>query len=135
HSARDLCRGLHNEVIHAHRRADFRSVRIEDGGDAEVAVLPAAVLRHGLADPPETTERDLPLRVDAQDRRDLLHEMADIVAFALLAELAEVREIAPDLRGGDPDTIRQIAGGDGRMPFIEEILQGAVVDREAADHN
>jgi hypothetical protein len=58
-------------------------------------------------------QRDVVLPGRAQDLADLPEQRVDVVADAALAELAEARQVAPDLGRVDLRPRRQLLGGDG----------------------
>src|SRR5262249_26493831 len=101
--------------------------------DAEGGGNEPAVVGDRPAQVAETGEGDVPLPVEFEDLADGVGEETDVVAFALLAEFAEVGEVAPDLGGGDADVVGQLVRGDRGDPAFPEGAQGADVDRQAAD--
>ena len=60
--------------------------------------------------------------VHTQDMTDLTAQLADVVAVALLSELAEAAQILPDLGGGDAHLLPQGAGGNTNHALGVEII-------------
>src|SRR4051812_30317750 len=81
----------------------------------------------------EAGQRHVPLPVELEDAGDLGGQVLRIVALALLAEPAEVREIAADLRGSDTDVVGELVRRDGDDAALSEIAQRADVNRETTD--
>src|SRR5687767_14462565 len=82
-------------------RADLALVGLEGGRDVEAVVGEDRRAGDRLAEPPTAEERDVVLALRAEDLADLRDQAVDRVADAPLAELAEGREVAPDLRRVD----------------------------------
>ena len=55
-----------------------------------------------------TEQRDVVLGRRVQDRPDLLDQKVNVVSHPALAELAEAREVAPDLRRVDVGVVREL---------------------------
>src|SRR6478609_10047308 len=61
---------------------------------------------------------------------DLIGQKADIIAFALLAEFAEIGKIAADLRGGDANRFSQLFRVDRGHVLFKERCERPQVDGE-----
>ena len=80
----------------------------------------------GLAQVARAEQRDVVLTRRAQDLADLRDERIDVVAHAPLAELAEAREVTPDLRGIHIGVLGDGLARDGGLPHplrLREHLQ------------
>src|SRR5262249_53066820 len=75
--------------------------------------------RDRLAEATGADQRDVVLPLRTQDLPDLSQEPVDAVADAPLAELAETREIPPDLGGVDVRVVRDLLRGD---PLLAHLL-------------
>src|SRR5690606_36555615 len=69
------------------------------------------------AEMPGAEQRDVVLPGGAQDLADLRDQAVDVVAHPALAELAEARQVAPDLGGVDLREGRELLRGD-RLPAL-----------------
>jgi hypothetical protein len=95
--------------------------------------------RDRLAEAAGADERDVVLPLRPKDATDLAQEPVDAVPDAALPELAERREIAPDLRRVDVRVIGHLLRGDAllaHLPGLREDLQvaaepGCNSDRQA----
>ena len=99
--------------------ADLLRVGVEDRHDAEAVV--GEDVRAGGDGPAEVAgaeQRDVVLAGGAQDLADLRDERVDVVADAALAELAEAREVAADLRGVDVRVLRELLRGDRLLAHL-----------------
>src|SRR5262249_60402407 len=84
---------------------DLRGIVVEDRRDPEALAREPLVVEQGGAEVTEADERNRPLAVEAEDLLELRFEAGDVVPDAADAELAEVREILPDLRGVQVDAL------------------------------
>src|SRR5919205_775279 len=76
-------------------------------------------------------QRDVVLAGSAQDLADLRDERVDVVADPALAELAEARQVAPDLRGVDVRVVAQLLRGDGLLAHLLRLREDLQVPRQA----
>ena len=79
---------------------------------------------------PAPIERDVVLARGAQDAADLGDQRIDVVADAALAELAERREVAPDLRRVDVRVLGDVLRRDGAATHLLGLRQHLQVARE-----
>ena len=87
-------------------------------------------------EPAGADEGDVVLALRAQDLADLVQQRVDRVADAALAELAETREITPDLRGVDVRVLGDLLRGDpvlAHLPRLGQHLQVAAQPRCHSD--
>ena len=126
----------------ADRVADLRRILVEDGGDVDAVLREDRRARDRLAEPARADERDVVLPLRAQDLADLAEQRVDVVADAALAELAERRQIAPDLSRVDVRVLRDLLRGDALLSHLSRLRQHLEVpgqtsrdtDRQAVRH-
>src|SRR5204863_9239921 len=106
-------------------------VIVEYRGDAEPLTSEALVVVEGGAQIAESHEGDLPLAVETKDALELRLQTRDVVADAAHTELAEIREVFPDLGRVQAEPLRQLLRRDGLDPVLLELLQAARVDGQA----
>src|SRR5436305_1655827 len=87
--------------------------------------------RDRLSQPACADERDVVLALRAQDLADFPQQGVDVVADAALAELAEGREVAPDLRRVDVRVVGDLLGRDPLLAHLLRLRQHLEVAREA----
>ena len=75
-------------------------------------------------------QRDVVLAGGPQDLADLRDERVDVVADAALAELAEAREVAADLRRVDVRVVAELLGGDRLLAHLLGLREDLQVARE-----
>src|SRR6478752_7089830 len=107
------------DLDRADRAADERLVRVEDRGDRDPVLAEDRGAGDRLAEPAGADEGDVVLALGAEDPADLTEETVDRVADAALAELAEVREVATDLRRIDVRVVRDLLRPD---PLLAHLL-------------
>ena len=95
-------------------RADLRRVLVEDGGDVDAVLGEDRGARDRLAEAARADERDVVLALRPEDLADLAEQRVDVVADAALAELAERRQVAADLRRVDVRVLGDLLRGDAR---------------------
>ena len=110
--------------------ADLRGVVVEDRDDVEAVVGEDRRAGDRLAEPARADERDVVLARGAQDAADLGDQRVDVVADAALAELAERREVAPDLRRVDVRVLGDVLRRDGAATHLLGLRQHLQVARE-----
>src|SRR4029079_18752534 len=76
-------------------------------------------------------QRDVVLARGAQDLADLRDERVDVVADAALAELAEARQVAPDLGGVDVRVVAELLRGDRLLAHLLGLREDLQVARQA----
>ncbi len=106
-------------------RADLGGVVIEDHGDLETAVRKSMVACEGMTDVAGADQCHVPDAVHLQDGAQFIEQEGDVVAGALLAELAELGDILADLGGGDAHLFAQVLGGGGLHAEVRHALQGS----------
>src|SRR5581483_4978313 len=103
--------------------ADHAGARVEHGCDVDPMLREDQRARDRLAEPPRADERNVVLALRAQDLPDLRQQRVDRVADSALAELAEVREVAADLRRVDVRVIGDLLRGDPLLPHLAGLRQ------------
>src|SRR6185437_9119630 len=88
--------------------------------------------RNGLAEPAGPAQRDVVLPLRAEDLADLAEQRVDVVADPTLAELAECRQITPDLGRVDVRVLRDLLGGDALLPHLPRLRQYLEVPRQTS---
>src|SRR4051812_33513669 len=111
--------------------ADLAVVGVEDRDDPEAVVGEDVRARDRLAEVARTEQRDVVLAARPQDLADLGDERVDVVADAALAELAEARQVAPDLRRVDVRVVRQLLRRDRVLAHLLGLGQDLQVARQA----
>ena len=79
---------------------------------------------------PAPTSSDVVLPLSAEDLADLAEQRVDVVADAALAELAERRQIAPDLGRVDVRVVRDLLRGDPALAHLLRLRQHLQVPAE-----
>src|SRR5262249_19518946 len=104
---------------------------LEDGRDRDPVL--GEDLRAGdrLPEPPGADERDVVLPLGTEDLADLAEQPVDRVADAPLAELAEIRQVAPDLRRVDVRVVGDLLRGDPVLAHLLRLRQDLQIAREA----
>src|SRR5262249_47803784 len=105
------------------RPADLGVVVVEDGSDRDAVLGEDRRARNRLAEPPGADERDVVLPLRAEDLADLGQQRVDRVADAALAELAERREITPNLGGVDVRVLGDLLRGDPVLPHLPRLCE------------
>lgn len=82
---------LHLDVVD--RAADDVRVLVEERDEVKAERHEVLVVRERDAEMADADDRDIPVVVEAEDAADVALELIDVVTDALLAELAEGREI------------------------------------------
>ena len=111
--------------------ADLRRIGVEDRHDAEAVVGEDVRGGDRLAEVPGAEQRDVVLAGGPQDLADLRDERVDVVAHAALAELAEAREVAADLRRVDVRVVGELLRGDRLAAHLARLRQHLQVARQA----
>ena len=119
--------------------SDLRFVLIEHRGDVDPVLGEDRGAGDRLTQSPRPDERDVVLTLGAEDLADLSEQRVDRVTDPALAELAEVREIAPDLRRVDVRVVGDLLRGDALLPHLARLREhleiarkpGGDTDREA----
>ena len=111
--------------------ADLARVGVEDRHDAEAVVGEDVRGGDRLAEVAGAEQRDVVLAGGPQDLADLRDERVDVVADAALAELAEARQVAADLRRVDVRVVGELLRGDRLLAHLLGLREHLQVAREA----
>src|SRR5436305_10423405 len=134
HHPVELVVGAHREpprlAVRADGLPDLALVDVEDRHDSEPVVGEDVRAGDRLAEVAGAEQRDVVLARGAQDLADLRHQRVDVVAHAALAELAEARQVAPDLGGVDVRVVGELLGGDRLLPHLLRLGEDLEVTRE-----
>jgi len=84
-----------------------------------------------LAEPTRADQRDVVLALRAQDLPDRVEQELDRVADPALAELAEVGQVAADLRRVDVGVLGDLLRGDPRLAHLPRLRQHLEVPGQA----
>ena len=87
-----------------------------------------------MADVAHADQNGLEAPIHPEDGGDLPAQGGDVVAVALLAELAETAEILADLRGREAELLAEIERRDAPYAAGLELVKLAQVARQTADH-
>ena len=79
--------------------ADFRAEVVEEGQDLEAFLAEPGVVGQRQPEIAGADDRDAQLAIEAENLAQVTLEIADVVADAADAELAEVRQVLANLRG------------------------------------
>ena len=109
----------------------LRAVGVEDRDDAEAVVGEDVRGGDRLAEVAGAEQRDVVLAGGAQDLADLRDQRVDVVADAALAELAEARQVAADLRRVDVRVVGELLRGDRLLAHLLGLRQHLQVARQA----
>ena len=109
---------------------DLLRVGVEDRGDVDPVLGEDRAAGDRLAEPAGADERDVVLALRAQDLADLAEQRVDVVADAALAELAEAREVAADLRRVDVRVVGDLLRRDPVLAHLLRLGQDLEIARE-----
>src|SRR6185503_16557825 len=101
--------------------ADFLFQRVEQRRDLEPFEAEAGIVGEGEAEVAGAHDRDAQLAIEAEDLAQVALQIADVVTDAAHAELAEVREVLPYLRGVEVELLRERLRGDGADAGVFEL--------------
>src|SRR6185437_8139810 len=87
-----------------------------------------------MAEPTRTDEGDVVLALGAQDLADLAEQRVDVVADPALAELAERREVTPDLRRVDVRVVGNLLRRDSVLAHLLGLGEDLEVTAEPGRH-
>jgi len=105
----------------AQRLTDFVGVGVEHCRDVDPLRAEPLVAHNCLAQLTRANQRHCPRSIEAEDLVDLLEQSLDVVADALLAELAEVRQVFADLGGCHIDAITELLGRYRQHTFVQKV--------------
>jgi hypothetical protein len=98
-------------------------------------LLKAAIMGNGMAQIPSSDEHYVPPAVNLQNASQLVLQVGNVVAHALLPKLAKVREVLADLGRAHPQPLGQILGCRDLDALCRHVRQGTQIHRQAADDN
>ena len=132
-AARELLQIVDVVDRHAAARllADLRAQVVEQRRDLEAFLAEARVVGEREAEIAGADDRDAQLAIEAEDLAQMPLEIADVVADAADAELAEVGEVLADLRGVQMELLGERLRGDRLDAGVLELVEAAQVDRQA----
>ena len=110
---------------------DRGRIAVEDRRDVEAVIDEHRRAGDRTAEPTGTDQRDVVLSGGAQDAPDLADQRVDVVPDAALAELAEARQITPDLRRVDVRVLGDVLRRDRRATHLLRLREYLQVAREA----
>ena len=128
------------QLVHAadgdavYRSPDDGRGDVEGSVEQEAALIKVKVLQQRMAEVTRADHDEAVLVIYAENMTDLGAKLHDVVAVALLPELAEAAQVLPDLRGGDAHALAERAGGDADDPSGMQLVKIAVVTRKTPDH-
>ena len=131
-AARVLLQIVDVEDRHAAARllADLRAQVVEQRHDLEALLTEAGIVGEREAEVAGADDRDAQLAIEAEDLAQVTLEIADVVADAADAELAEVGEVLANLRRVQVELLGERLGRDGPDARALELVETAQVDRE-----
>lgn len=117
----------------ADRPTDFFGIAIEDRGDPERGRTESAIVRDRVSQTAKAHQGDIPFAIELQDLGDGLFQVEGVIPLTLLAKLAEIGKIPPDLGGGDTDKLGELVGRDIANLGHLQRAQGAHINGKAPD--
>src|SRR5688500_4754970 len=108
------------------------AIGVEDRNHAEAVVGEDVGRGDRTAEVAGTEQRDVVLPAGAQDLADLRDERVDVVTDAALAELAEPRQVAPDLGRVHVRVLGQLLAGDSLLAHLARLREHLQVARETS---
>ena len=111
--------------------ADLVAQGVEQRRDLEPFLAEAGIVGEREAEVAGAHDRDAQLAIEAEDLPQVALQIADVVADAADAELAEVGEVLANLRGVQMELLGERLRRDGADAGVLERVEAAQVDREA----
>ena len=108
--------------------ADLLAQVVEERRDLEAFLAEARIVGEREAEVAGAHDRDAQLAIEAEDLAQVALQIADVVADAADAELAEVREVLANLRGVQVELLGERLRRDGADAGVLERVQAAQVD-------
>jgi hypothetical protein len=105
----------------AQRLTDFFGVRVEHRRDVDPLCAEPLVAHNCLAQLARANQCHCPRSIETEDLVDLLEQSLDVVADALLAELAEVRQVLANLGGCHIDAITEFLRRNRQHTFVQQV--------------
>ena len=127
----DIAQGT--TMLTADKIADELGVDVEHSGEMEAAFFKVDIIRQRLADVARAANNHIITFVQPEDFPDFLVQQLHVIPVALLPEAAEVVQVLPDLRRGNPHTLAQLFGGYACDVIIQQIPQITVITGEPFD--
>src|SRR5207247_931104 len=119
------------DVVDRHAAArplsDFRAQVVEERHDLEALLPKAGVIREREPQVAGAHDGDAQLAIEAEDLPQVPLEIADVIADAADAELAEVREVLADLGGVQVELLGERLGRDRLDAGVLERVEAAQV--------
>ena len=109
----------------------FSLQRVEQRRDLEAFLAEARIVGEREAEVAGAHDRDAQLAIEAENLPQVPLQIADVVADAAHAELAEVGEVLADLRGVQVELLGERLRRDRADAGAVELVQAAQVDRQA----
>ena len=110
---------------------DLRAQVVEERDDLEPFLTEARVVGERETEIAGADDRHAELAIEAENLAQVALQIADVVADAADAELAEVRQVLANLRGVQVELLGERLRRDGRHAGVVERVQAAQVDRQA----
>ena len=131
-AARELLEIVDVEDRHAAARllADLRAQVVEQRDDLEAFLPEARIVGQRQTEVAGADDRDAQLAIETEDLAQVPLQIADVVADAADAELAEVREVLADLRGVQVELLGERLRRDRLDAGRLELVEAAQVDRQ-----
>ena len=111
--------------------ADLGVGDVEERDDLEPFTAKAGVVGEGEAEVAGAHDGDPQFAVEAENLAEVALEILDVIADTADAELAEIRQVLPDLRGVQVKLLGQRLRGNGFDAGVFELSQAAQVDGKA----
>ena len=122
----------------AHALADLAMVAIYGGDNLETPASEPGVPQKRMSQLPRTHQNHPPYLLRAEDTPQVVYEVRDDITAPRLTELAEKRQVAPNLRGADPDVFGQLPTGylldAGRGQMFQLAKIGAQTSKRSIGH-
>src|SRR3954471_24876389 len=112
---------------------DHLGIVVDPGDDVEGSIVEAEVAGEGAAEISHADDHQRVPAIEAEERIQVLGEEVHLVADTADAELAELREVLPDLGRREMIAARQLLGGDALDALLLEVAQTAQVEGEPVE--
>src|SRR5438445_2719312 len=110
---------------------DLRAQVVEERDDLEAFLPESGIVGEREAEIAGAHDRDAQLAIEAEDLAQMALQVADVIADAAHAELAEVGEILSNLGGVQMELLGERLRRDGLDAGVLERVQAAQVHRQA----
>ena len=112
--------------------SDLLRIGLEDRGDSDSVLAEDGRARNGAPEPARSEEGDVVLALRSQDLANFVEQRFGAVAHSTLAELAERRQIAPNLGRVDVRVLRDLLRGDSVLPHLPRLTEHLQVPAQAS---